>query len=895
MIPRQESNISMAMKELGKAFEPADAEKRLYDYWLKNKFFAAKDKSESPAFSIVIPPPNVTGMLHMGHALNNTLQDIIIRFKRMQGYNTLWMPGMDHAGIATQNVVEQQLRKEGLSRHDLGREKFIARVWEWKEKYGGVIINQLKRLGCSCDWDRERFTMDEGLSQAVREVFVRLYNEDMIYQGDYIVNWCPRCHTAISDLEVEFKSDQSNLWNIRYPFADGKGEIVVATTRPETMLGDTAVAVHPDDPRYRDKIGKKVILPLMNKEIPIIADDYVTMDFGSGAVKITPGSDPNDFAMAQRHHLEIISVIDGEGIINEHGGKYKGQDRYEARASVIADLEKGGYMVGTEPYAHNVGQCYRCKTDIEPMVSKQWFVKIKPLAAKAIAAVTKKKTRIVPSSWEATYFDWMSNIRDWCISRQLWWGHRIPVWYCGGCGKVIVSTVDPDKCPVCDGASLKQDEDVLDTWFSSALWPFTTLGWPRRTQALKTFYPTSLLITGFDILFFWVARMMMMGLYVMKDVPFKDVYLHALVRDEKGDKMSKSSGNSIDPLVMIDRYGTDAFRFTLAAYTAQGRDVRMSPDRIEGYKFFVNKIWNAARLTLSNLADYDENLSRNAPDALPEKWIKAKLNETIEEVTRSLDEYRFNDAAASIYHFIWHEYCDWYLEVSKPALYGKISPERKLATQRTLKEVFGAMMQLLHPFMPFVTEELWQALSGSDENSIMVSRFPAVREEWSEKEAEKEMEMLMDIITSVRNIRGEMRIPPSVKLKALISAADGATRASVENGAGYIVNLANLESLTVEENLVEPKGVATGVIGSTKIFVPLAGIVDIAGEKARLEKELAKVSKDLEQSSRKLANHDFRDKAAPEIIEKEEGKLKSFQEKFAALEGALKKLKEMNL
>jgi valyl-tRNA synthetase len=895
MIHRQERNIFMTIKELGKAFEPADAEKRLYDYWLKNKFFAAKDKSESPAFSIVIPPPNVTGMLHMGHALNNTLQDIIIRFKRMQGYNTLWMPGMDHAGIATQNVVEQQLRKEGLSRHDLGREKFIARVWEWKEKYGGVIINQLKRLGCSCDWDRERFTMDEGLSQAVREVFVRLYNEDMIYQGDYIVNWCPRCHTAISDLEVEFKADQSNLWNIRYPFADGSGEIVVATTRPETMLGDTAVAVHPDDPRYRDKIGKMVILPLMNKPIPIIADDYVTMDFGSGAVKITPGSDPNDFAMAQRHNLEIISVIDGEGIINEYGGKYKGQDRYEARANVIADLEKGGYMVGTEPYAHNVGQCYRCKTDIEPMVSKQWFVKIKPLAAKAIAAVTKKKTRIVPASWEATYFDWMNNIRDWCISRQLWWGHRIPVWYCGGCGKVIVSTVDPDKCPICDGTSLKQDEDVLDTWFSSALWPFTTLGWPKRTQALKTFYPTSLLITGFDILFFWVARMMMMGLYVMKDVPFKDVYLHALVRDEKGDKMSKSSGNSIDPLLMIDRYGTDAFRFTLAAYTAQGRDVRMSPERIEGYKFFVNKIWNAAKLTLSNLADYDENGSLNAPDALPEKWIKAKLNETIEEVTRSLDEYRFNDAAASIYNFIWHEYCDWYLEVSKPALYGKISPERKRATQRTLKEVFGAMMQLLHPFMPFVTEELWQALSGSDENSIMVSRFPAVREEWSQKEAEKEMEMLMDIITSVRNIRGEMRIPPSVKLKVLISVADEATRASVENGAGYIVNLATLESLTVEVNLVEPKGVATGVIGSTKIFVPLAGIVDIAGEKARLEKELAKVSKDLEQSSRKLANHDFRDKAAPEIIEKEEGKLKSFQEKFSALEGALKKLKEMNM
>ena len=885
----------MATKELGKAFEPAEAEKRLYDYWLTNKYFHAKDESDAPAFSIVIPPPNVTGMLHMGHALNNTLQDIIIRFKRMQGYNTLWMPGMDHAGIATQNVVEQQLRKEGLSRHDLGREKFIARVWEWKEKYGGVIINQLKRLGCSCDWDRERFTMDEGLSQAVREVFVRLYNEDMIYQGDYIVNWCPRCHTAISDLEVEFKQDQSFLWNIRYPLADGSGDIVVATTRPETMLGDTAVAVSPADPRYTDKIGKFVILPLMNKQIPIIADDYVTMDFGSGAVKITPGSDPNDFAMAQRHHLEIISIMDGHGIINEHGGPYKGQDRYEARKNVVADLDKGGYMVGTEPYAHNVGQCYRCKTDIEPMVSKQWFVKIKPLAKQAIAAVTKKKTKIIPASWEATYFDWMNNIRDWCISRQLWWGHRIPVWYCDDCSKVIVSTVDPDKCPVCDGLSLRQDEDVLDTWFSSALWPFTTLGWPKRTKALKTFYPTSLLITGFDILFFWVARMMMMGLYVMKDVPFKDVYLHALVRDEKGEKMSKSKGNSIDPLVMIDQYGTDAFRFTLAAYTAQGRDVRMSAERIEGYKFFVNKIWNAAKLTLANLTDYDESAAAAVPDALPEKWIKAKLNETIGDVIRSLDEYRFNDASAAIYNFIWHEYCDWYLEISKPALYGKLSAEQKLATQRTMKEVFGVMLQLLHPFMPFVTEELWQALHDSDENSIMVSKFPVVEESWNQQAAEKEMETLMEIITSIRNIRGEMRIPPSHKLQVLISVADEPAKKTIETGSGYILNLSNLESLTVEVNLVEPKGVATGVVGAIKIFVPLAGVVDIAGEKTRLSKELAKVAKDLEQSSRKLANHDFREKAAPEIIAKEEDKLKSFQEKFTALEGALKKLKEITV
>ena len=885
----------MAKRELSKAFEPADAEKRLYEYWLKNKYFHAQDKSEAPAFSIVIPPPNVTGMLHMGHALNNTLQDIIIRFKRMQGFNTLWMPGTDHAGIATQNVVEQQLLKEGTSRHDLGREKFIARVWEWREKYGGVIINQLKRLGCSCDWERERFTMDEGLSHAVREVFVRLYNEEMIYQGDYIVNWCPRCHTAISDLEVEFKQDQSFLWNIRYPFADGKGEIVVATTRPETMLGDTAVAVHPDDRRYANKIGKYVTLPLMNKKIPVIADEYVTMDFGSGAVKITPGSDPNDFAMAQRHNLEIITIINGKGIINENGGAYKGQDRYEARKNVISDLEKGGYLVGTEPYAHNVGQCYRCKTDIEPMVSKQWFVKIKPLAKQAIAAVVKGKTKIIPKTWEATYFDWMNNIRDWCISRQLWWGHRIPVWYCGDCKKVIVAMVDPDKCPECGVTSLKQDEDVLDTWFSSALWPFSTLGWPQNTKALKTFYPTSLLITGFDILFFWVARMMMMGLYVMKDVPFKHVYLHALVRDEKGEKMSKSKGNSIDPLLMIDQYGTDSFRFTLAAYTAQGRDVRLSPERIEGYKFFVNKIWNASKLTFGNLEDYDETISHNLADSLPDKWIKAKLNKAIEEITISLDEYRFNDAAAAVYRFIWHELCDWYLELSKPVFYGKETPEIRQTAQKTLLEVFRTMLQLLHPFMPFLTEELWHVLKGNDKDSIMVSKFPAVKEEWKNDTAEKEMEMIMEIITSIRNIRGEMRIAPSQKLNVLISATDEENRKMIEADKSYILNLANLESLKVEINMAEPKGVATAIIGSTKIFVPLAGTVDIAGEKARLEKELGKISKDLEQSSKKLANRDFLAKAAPEIIQKEEEKLKDAQKKFSTLENALKKLKGLSV
>jgi valyl-tRNA synthetase len=884
----------MATRELSKAFEPQEAEKRLYDYWMKRNLFHAEDKSEAEAFCIVIPPPNVTGMLHMGHALNNTLQDVIIRFKRMQGYNTLWMPGMDHAGIATQNVVEQELAKEGKSRHDLGREKFVARVWEWKEKYGGVIINQLKRLGCSCDWERERFTMDEGLSKAVREVFVRLYDQGMIYQGDYIVNWCPRCHTAISDLEVEFKEDASFLWDIRYPFADGQGEIIVATTRPETMLGDTAVAVNPGDARYKDVVGKYVILPLVNKKIPIIADDYVTTDFGSGAVKITPGSDPNDFAIAQRHNLEIITVIDGQGTINEFGGTYKGLDRYEARRKVVADLEKGGFLVKTSPYVHSVGQCYRCKTDIEPMVSKQWFVKIKPLAKQAIAAVVKGKTKIVPASWEATYFEWMNNIRDWCISRQLWWGHRIPVWYCDGCGKVIVSTTDPESCPSCGSASLRQDEDVLDTWFSSALWPFSTLGWPAKTKALKTFYPTALLITGFDILFFWVARMMMMGLYVMKDVPFKHVYLHALVRDEKGEKMSKSKGNIIDPLLMIDKYGTDAFRFTLIAYTAQGRDVRMSPERIEGYKFFINKIWNASRLTFANLEDYDESSTMAAHESLSDKWVKARLNKAIEEVTRSLDEYRFNDAAATIYRFIWHEFCDWYLELSKPAFYGKVGPEQRLAAQRTLQDVFKNVLLLIHPFMPFVSEELWQVFHKSDEQSIMVSTFPVPDKKREDATAEKEMELVMDIITSIRNIRGEMQIPPSRKLQVMISVPDKSNKKIVESGKNYIINLANLDVLTAEEALVEPKGVATGVVGALKVFVPLAGIVDIAGEKTRLQKEIIKVEKDLAQCSRKLANRDFREKAAAAVIEKEEEKFKDFQDRHTALENALKKLKEIS-
>jgi valyl-tRNA synthetase len=732
--------------------------------------------------------------------------------------------------------------------------------------------------------------MDEGLSKAVREVFVRLYNDDLIYQGDYIVNWCPRCRTAISDLEVEYHPEGGHLWSIRYPFAEGEGGIVVATTRPETMLGDTAVAVNPNDERYRRMIGKEVILPLVNRRIPIIADDYVTMEFGSGAVKITPASDPNDFAMASRHGLPILRIMDENAVINENGGAYRGQDRYECRKNVVRDLEAGGYLVGTEPYTHNIGQCYRCKTDIEPAVSRQWFVRIAPLAKEAISAVVKGKTRIVPSTWGATYFEWMNNIRDWCISRQIWWGHRIPVWTCEGCGKVIVAAQDPDCCPDCSSAKLRQEEDVLDTWFSSGLWPFSTLGWPENTEALKTFYPTSLLVTGFDILFFWVARMMMMGLYVMKEVPFRDVYLHALVRDENGEKMSKSKGNSIDPLEMMDKFGTDAFRFTLAAFTAQGRDVRMSEERIEGNKFFVNKIWNATRFSMMNLEDYDAAVPVRKEDAsIADRWIRARLNRTIAEVVQGLDEYRFNDAAAAVYQFVWHEFCDWYLELTKPVLYGGENPAGRRAAQKTLLEVLTTSLKLLHPFMPFLTEEIWQTLVA-DGTSIMVSKFPAADDAFLDSEAEREMAQIMEVITRIRNIRGEMNVAPSLKLKVTLTASSEDLRATLEKGRVYITNLANLERLDITGLMTEPKGAATAVAGPVHVYVFLAGVVDIGGEKGRLGKEIAKVEKDLAVVLKKLANPEFLAKAAEAVVKKEQEKARGLGEKKIALSAALKRI-----
>lgn len=878
------------VKELSKSYEADEVEATWYRYWLEKGLFKAEDQSDREPFSIVIPPPNVTGMLHMGHALNNTIQDIVIRYKRMQGYNTLWMPGTDHAGIATQNVVEQELAKENLTRHDIGRERFIERVWQWKERYGGIILNQLQKLGCSCDWSRERFTMDEGLSNAVKRVFVRLYNDGLIYQGDYIVNWCPRCRTAISDLEVEYEEENGGLWYIEYPYAEGDGGIIVATTRPETMLGDTAVAVNPGDERYKDVIGKKVILPLVNKEIPIIADDYVSAEFGTGAVKITPSCDPNDFAMAGRHNLEIVVIMDGSATINENGGVYQGQDRYVCRENVVADLEKGNYLVKKEAYVHNVGRCYRCKTIIEPAVSKQWFVKVKPLAQVASAAVIRGDTKIIPTSWEGTYFEWMENIRDWCISRQIWWGHRIPVWYCDDCNNITVAVEEPDKCDKCGSSNLRQDEDVLDTWFSSGLWPFSTLGWPEETAALKTFYPTSLLVTGFDIIFFWVARMMMLGLYVQKKVPFKHVYLHALVRDEKGDKMSKSKGNIIDPLEMIDKYGADAFRFTLAAFTAQGRDIKMSEKRIEGYRHFVNKIWNATRFSMMTLEDYTDGDAVAKDDySLCDRWIMSRLNRMTADVIRCIDEYKFNEAAGTIYQFIWHELCDWYLEMAKPVLYGKNEPKRKRAAQKTLFTALTQSIKVLHPFMPFVTEEIWQTLN-EHEGSIMVSSFPVEDKNLRDEEAEEEMDLIMSIIGSIRNIRGVMHIQPAKKLKVLLSISDEECIRRVEDGRNYICDIANLEKLDIQGGVSEPEGVATGVIGPVKIFVFLEGAIDVGAEKTRLEKELKKIEKDMAFLSKKLSNRDFMKKASPEIISKEQLKLDEFKEKRTILRDALNRV-----
>jgi valyl-tRNA synthetase len=874
-----------------KAYDPQQVEGKWYSFWESQGYFRGDENSPRTPFSIVIPPPNVTGSLHMGHALNNTLQDILSRYKRMDGFNVLWLPGMDHAGIATQNVVEKQLAATGTSRHKLGREEFIRRVWTWKGQFGGQIVTQLKKLGCSCDWSRERFTMDEGLSRAVREVFVRLYREGLIYRGDYIINWCPRCQTALSDLEVEHEQEQGHLYYIQYPLVDSRGFLVVATTRPETMLGDTALAVNPDDSRYTKTIGQKAILPLLNRKIPIIADSYVTLEFGTGVLKVTPGHDPNDFEIGQRHGLEIIRVIDEAGKMTPAAGPYAGQSRSQCRKEILKDLEEAGLLKKVEPFPHSVGHCYRCKTVIEPLVSKQWFVRAKPLAIPALEAVQKGKTRILPAVWEATYFDWLNNIRDWCISRQIWWGHRIPAWTCQDCGEIVVSTETVTQCTRCGGSKLRQEDDVLDTWFSSALWPFSTLGWPEQTKDLKVFYPTAALVTGFDILFFWVARMMMMGLKFMGDVPFRDVYIHALVRDAEGQKMSKSRGNVIDPLGVMEKFGTDAFRFTLAALAAQGRDIRLSEERLAGYRNFSNKIWNASRFTLTNLQGYDLQAPPGKKRlSLADQWILSRLNRTVAEVRSGMDQYKFNEAASAIYQFLWHEFCDWYIELTKFSLNPEAEPSQKWGVQDTLVRVLDTSLRLLHPFMPFITEEIWQNLPGS-RGSIMVSAFPSVEQGEVLPAIEAEMELIMNVISSIRNLRSETNIPPAKKVEVVVHSENPGVLELLKRHRIYVETLARAETLVTRTTGEKPRMSATAVTGEVEIFLPLQGLINLEDEQKRIGKEVQKIGDELTRINLKLYNEEFLRKARPEAVEKEKEKARALTEKSSKMKESLERIR----
>jgi valyl-tRNA synthetase len=885
----------MASKVLDKSYDPHQVEGKWYQYWTEHGYFGADEDSERKPYSIVIPPPNVTGVLHIGHALNNTLQDILIRFKRMEGYNVLWMPGTDHAGIATQNVVEKQLLEEGLDRHILGREKFIERVWKWKEQSGGTIINQLKKLGASCDWSRERFTMDEGLSEAVKEVFIRLYREGLIYRSHYIINWCPRCQTALSDLEVEYQEVLGKLYHLKYPFKEGDRFVVLATTRPETVMGDTAVAVNPEDSRYQDVIGKIVILPVIGREIPIIADSYVDIEFGTGALKITPAHDFNDFEIGLSHGLKQVKVIDEEGQMNENAGSYQGMDRFECRKRIVEDFERDGVLIKTEDYRHMVGHCYRCKTIVEPNLSLQWFVRTKPLARTAMEAVRGGRTRIIPEVWEKTYFEWMENIRDWCISRQIWWGHRIPAWYCEACGEVIVAKERPTSCPKCGSNQLKPETDVLDTWFSSALWPFSTMGWPKETKELKRFYPTSVLVTGFDILFFWVARMMMMGLKFMDDVPFRDVYIHGLVRDERGEKYSKTRGNVVDPLDLIDRFGADALRFTLAALTMPGSDLKLSEARTEGYRHFANKIWNASRFALMNL-DVSEEISREiykkSAYSLPDQWIRGRLNRTIREVKKSLEDYRFNEATHTLYQFIWHEFCDWYLELIKPYLYQDEDVKKKRMSQQTLLEVLDATLRLLHPFMPFITEEIWEQLPLKKEtDAIMVANFPQPDEGFDDDQVADEMGLVIEIITALRNIRGEMNVPPAEQIDAILGPKKEEVERRLRRNQLFIQNLAKVKNLRILRELEKPAYSAFAQVQDVEIFVPMDRS-RMEEEVRRLQKEISKIEKAIAFVDRKLSNEQFLSKAPKEVVQEEKEKAFQYQTVRNKLEESLKKIKE---
>ncbi|MBT8346630.1 MAG: valine--tRNA ligase [Desulfofustis sp.] len=881
-----------APKELSKSYEFGDVEDKWLKTWEEQHCFEAAMNDGRPSFSIVIPPPNVTGVLHVGHALNNTLQDILTRYHRMCGDNTLWVPGTDHAGIATQNVVERQLAEEGKSRHDLGREKFIERVWEWRTDKGGTIINQLKKLGCSCDWSRERFTMDEGLSRAVREVFVRLYKEGLIYKGDYIVNWCPRCLTALADDEVDHEEHRGKLFHLRYPFADGSGHVVVATTRPETMLGDTGVAVHPDDERYAHLKGVGIDLPLTGRTIPVVFDPFVQKEFGTGALKVTPSHDRDDYEIGRRHNLEMCKVMDDNGVMNDKAGVYQGLDRYECRKRIVADLEAQGFLDKIEDYDHALGQCYRCKTVVEPTTSLQWFVKVRPLADASVEAVRSERIKIYPKTWYNTFYSWMDNIRDWCISRQIWWGHRIPAWTCITCGELIVETTDPEFCPACTSTELVQETDVLDTWFSSALWPFSTMGWSENTRELQTFYPTSILITSFDILFFWVARMMMMGIHFMGEVPFHDVYLHALVRDKHGKKMSKSTGNVIDPLEVMGNYGTDAVRYTLTAFAAQGREIRLDEDRIEGYRFFINKIWNAARFAQMHVGDCNDEVRKavDTPAELPlvHQWILSRTARTIDEVRTGLDEYHFNTVASANYQFIWHEFCDWYLEWIKADLYSDDETVKQQA-RGVLLLVLETILKLIHPVIPFVTEEIWSVLPG-ERKVLMLEPYPERQDGWLNETAENQMELLMGVITGIRNIRAEADVHPSQKIDAFVTNVDADTASLIDSFSPAIKDLTRLNGMSVTDSSDKPEDAATYIFNDIEIFVPLKGLVDVDSELAKLGRDRDKAEASLKQVHGKLGNEKFMANAPEAVVAKEQGKKEELEARLARIEEAEQRL-----
>ena len=882
--------------ELPKTYSPSEFEDRIYQNWTDKGYFTPDVKNPAPSFSVVIPPPNVTGQLHMGHALDETLQDILVRYKRMQGFNTLWIPGTDHAGIATQIKVEERLREEeGLSRYDLGREKFLERVWNWKDKYETRITNQLKKLGSSCDWTRQRFTFDEGCSRAVREVFVNLYDKGLIYRGHRIINWCPRCLTALSDAEVVYKDMEGSFWHIKYPIKGEDGYVEIATTRPETMFGDTAVAVNPNDEEHRHLIGKTLILPIVNREIPVIADEYVEIGFGTGCVKITPAHDPNDFLVGQRHNLEQIKVMNDDATMNAEAGKYEGMDRNACRKALVADLEEQGYLLKVEPLQHNVGVCYRCGTVVEPWTSDQWFVKMKPLAEPAIECVRDRRVQFVPERFSKNYFNWMENILDWCISRQLWWGHRIPAFYCENpdCGKMTVSKTDITVCPHC-GSPVRQDPDVLDTWFSSALWPFSTMGWPDETEDLKKFYPTSVLITGYDIITFWVSRMIFSGLEHMHEIPFHHVFIHGLVRDAQGRKMSKSLGNGIDPLEIIDKYGADALRFALANGNSPGNDMRFSDEKIEAARNFANKLWNAARFVMMNLTI--ENVALPDPALLSneDRWVLTHLNRTVANVTGALDNFEVGVALTAIYDFTWDIYCDWYIELCKARLNGE-DPQAKEVAQQTLCYVLIAILKMLHPFMPFITEEIYQSLphgAEGDLESIMISRFPSVREDLVFEEASDVMDRVITAIRAIRARRNEMNVPPSRKAKIYLATKFATT--FTEDVFPFFQRLTSASDIVVAESFskdqVNPDSAVQIVTDAATIFLPLSDIIDLDKERARLNAELAKLDAEIARVTAKLANENFVSRAPAAVVDAEREKLGKYQETKAGLEKALAQL-----